>query len=602
MRADTTVGTDTSPSLSPDAVSRVPGRSWCEAWTATVDAAVQAGLARAQPGRSHGMAAVALGSYARRMLCPASDVDLLVLHDGWSDPDLEVVVRAVCYPLWDAGLVVGHAVRTPTEAVEAAADRLDIATTLADRRLVAGDPGLFDAFSSRARRWLDGRIEPLVDELAAGAEDRRGNAARRAGAREPNLKDGCGGLRDVQALRWAAACLLGETGLDPLVSAGYLGTSERRTLARAEDALLAARCALHLGRPRGRRRPSRETDVLRVDATDEVADRLGRDPADLSRELALATRAVAHLSDRVWPDVVRSARDGRRRTRGRVGARQEIHDGVVLADGVVEADGDLDLARRPSWGWELIAAAAERGTHLGRATADQLGRTLADDEAPSWDDGGRRAFLATLRAGRVALPALTDADQTGLFAASLPEWAAARGRPQRDPVHSYDLDTHSTETVACLVELGAGLLGERQATLWRELEHRDDLLVAALLHDLGKAWPGDHSSVGADLSGDVVVRMGFGAEPAQRVATLVRHHLLLPSVAVGRDLDDPAVIGEVAAAVGSRETLDALFLLALADGRATGPHVHSTWRHQLLTRLHEQARGMLTEVSPATAG
>lgn len=588
--------------LSPEFVAGTPGRPWCEAWAATVDASLQEGLASVQRGQPHGMAVVALGSYARRMLCPASDVDVLVLHDGWADPDLEIVIRAVCYPLWDSGLTVGHAVRTPREAVEAAADRLDTATTLADRRLVAGDPGLFDAFSSRARRWLDGRLSPLVDELAAAADGRRGSGSGWTGMREPNLKDGRGGLRDLQALRWAAACLLGETGLDPLVSAGYLGAAERRTLARAEDTLLAARCALHLTQAPSRRRPSRDTDVLRDEATEEVAARLGLDAADLGRQLALATRAVAHLSSRVWPHVVRDARDGRRRSPDHGLARHQIAAGVVLAGGLVEVEGELDLRRRPSWGWELIAAAAERGTHLGRSTADRLSRALADGHPPAWDRAGRTAFLATLRAGRAGQPALTDADQTGLLTACIPEWAAVRGRPQHDPVHSYDLDTHSTETVACLIEVGAGALGEWHARLWRELTTCDDLLLAALLHDIGKPWPGDHCAVGAELVAALVARMGFGEHRAQRVATLVRHHLLLPSVAVGRDLDDPEEVADVVTAVGDQQTLDALLLLTVADGRATGPHVHSTWRHQLLRRLHEQARQTLAGLSPATAG
>lgn len=588
--------------LSPESVASPPGYPWCGAWTATVDTTLQDQLASVQQEQPHGMAVVALGSYARRMLCPASDVDVLLLHDGWADPDLEVVVRAVCYPLWDAGLTVGHAVRTPTEAVQAAADRLDTATTLADRRLVAGDPGLYDAFSGRARRWLHGRLTPLVDALAAGADGRRGSGNGRTGVREPNLKDGRGGLRDLQALRWAAACLLGETGLDPLVSAGYLGAAERRTLAGAEGTLLAARCALHLTRAPTRRRPSRDTDVLRDEVVEEVAARLGLEAGDLGRELALATRAVAHLSSRVWPHVVRDARDGRRRSPDRELARHRVSDGIVLAGGLAESDGELDFTARPSRGWELVAAAAERGTHLGRSTAGRLSRALADGDPPVWDGAGRTAFLSTLRAGRAAQPALTDADQTGLLGASIPEWAAMRGRPQRDPVHAYDLDTHSIETVACLVDVGAGALGEWHASLWRELTTGDDLLLAALLHDIGKPWPGDHSVVGADLSAALVTRMGFGTHRAQRVATLVRHHLLLPSVAVGRDLDDPDEVAELVTAVGDQQTLDALFLLTIADGRATGPHVHSTWRQQLLSRLHEQASRALGEVSPATAG
>jgi [protein-PII] uridylyltransferase len=212
-----------------------------------------------------------------------------------------------------------------------------------------------------------------------------------------------------------------------------------------------------------------------------------------------------------------------------------------------------------------------------------------------WDQRVRAAFLAALRRGSDALPVLADADHIGLLAAHLPEWERVRGHPQRNPYHRYDLDTHLVQTVSWVQRIADGELGQRLAAVYERLNEPDVLLLGALFHDVGKAWPpGDHAIVGAKVAARWIDAMGFDQRRAQRVARLVRLHLLLPDVAQHRELDDRSEIQAVADRVIDTETLDGLLVLSLADARATGPSAHSPWKDGLLAELHARARRALT--------
>ncbi|QBI21128.1 HD domain-containing protein [Egibacter rhizosphaerae] len=575
------------------AVDAPVGRAWTEAWSNRVDAHVARSLASVDAG---GVAVVALGSYARRQLCPASDVDLLLLHDGWKDSRLEELVRAVCYPLWDARLEVGYAVRTPREAVRAATERLETATALVDRRLVAGEVGLLDELSGRAQRWMRRRGGRLVTELEAVEARRRADGV--AGELEPDLKRGVGGLRDVHALRWAAAGLLGEPSIDALIGAAYLSAADERALTSAAGELLALRVALHLGHGPSVR-PGTEADRLRLERQDDVAEvaGMGGDGGALLRRAGLAARSIAHLHARAWPRLVADA--GRGRTRLAPPA-EPLEDGLVLRDGIVEAEPGRRLADDPALGLRAVAAAAARETNLGRATASAWRRELAGIGTLPWNAAARAALLAVLRRGEAGEPALADADEMGLLGAHLPDWQRIRGAPQRNPYHRYDVDTHLRRTVAELVRLVDGAEDWRHTSVWERLDDPDVLLLGAFLHDVGKVSSGDHSVVGAQIAREWLLRMGFDRRRADRVAKLVRLHLLLPETATARDLDDQDEIDRVADRVGDAPTLDALYLLALADARATGPAATSSWKDGLLADLHARVRTVLTGDPEAT--
>jgi [protein-PII] uridylyltransferase len=271
----------------------------------------------------------------------------------------------------------------------------------------------------------------------------------------------------------------------------------------------------------------------------------------------------------------------------------------MLADGLVEVTPDRTLAAEPSLGLRTVASAAQRSVRLGRATTERLRRELTVRDELAWDEAGRTALLATLGQGSRMLGAVRDADHIGLLAAHLPEWTRVRGRPQRNPFHRFDLDTHSLQAVCELVAIAEGGDGAARAELFAGLDDPGILLLGTMLHDVGKAWPGDHSTVGADVGRRWVEHMGFSSERADVVSQLIRHHLLLPDVATRRDIDDPAEVAAVARAVGDVELLDGLLLLTLADSRATGPSAHSPWKDGLIAELHGRVRGVLAEDASA---
>ncbi|MFP4235495.1 MAG: hypothetical protein ACLFUG_11270, partial [Nitriliruptoraceae bacterium] len=279
----------------------LPGRAWLDAATRAVDGAIST---LAAPHTDHQrLAVVAVGGYGRRELAPRSDVDLVLLHDRLDTQALERAVRGIVYPLWDAGLAVGYAVRDRREAI-GTADDLDSATAMLDLRVLAGDPGFVSLVRAELIRRLRRRPHRFVAALRAADQQRRAAAGDAAEVLEPNLKDGAGGLRDVQSLRWVAAALVGTVGLDPLVSAGYLGAPDRPRLVAAEDRLLAVRVALQLVAAG----EGGKADVLRLDRHDAVARALGyRDlaehdlaPHGLLRDLYLATRTIDHAHRRAW--------------------------------------------------------------------------------------------------------------------------------------------------------------------------------------------------------------------------------------------------------------------------------------------------------------
>lgn len=571
-----------------------PGRRWCEAWSAAVDRALVDLAGGVDDTLRWSLAAV--GGYGRRELCPGSDVDVLVLHDGAGRELLESLVRRVVYPLWDAGMKVGYAVRSRREAV-GAVDALDDATALLDARALAGDPELLRDVARTARSRLRRRPGRFLDALTVADGERRGHAGDAAESLEPDIKSGAGGLRDVQSLRWAAGVLLGTPDLDPLVSAGYLGAEDRGRLARAYDRLLAERVATHLAWGRG-------NDVLAFAVQDDVAARLGHvDGAD-DRDTAphrllsahfLAARTIDHVHQRAWRLIAADATAGRRRRR----PAQAAIDGFEIVDGVLRVD--EDQATAPDLPARLFHALARSGAVLERRTATRLrGISASRPDTWRWDDAGRQRFLSVLWRGRPALTPLAELDDAGMLVALLPEWEPLRGRAQRNPFHRYSLDRHAWHAAA---EMGEQVRHEPWAA--RALERvadRDALMLGALLHDVGKAHGEPHSRTGVPVAVAICQRMGARPATVERVGRMVELHLLLPDVATRRDLSDPALVATVAAAVGDRDLLAALHLLAAADGLATGPSAWTAWKASLIGSLVAKVAAVLDEKHPDEVG
>ncbi|MEV6199440.1 [protein-PII] uridylyltransferase [Streptomyces sp. NPDC051771] len=519
-----------------------------------------------------GVALVAVGGYGRSELSPRSDLDLLLLHDGTAPKEaIAALADRLWYPVWDLGLALDHSVRTPAQARATAAEDLKVQLGLLDARPLAGDTAL--AASLRSTVLADWRNQAVrrLPELAELCRDRAERSGELRFLLEPDLKEARGGLRDAQALRAVAASWLADAPRDGL------DTARRR--------LLDARDALHLA-------TGRATDRLALQEQDAVAEELGLLDADtLLRGVYEAAGIVTYASDVTWREVGRvlKARSARPRFRsllgGRTGPKAPV-ERTPLAEGVVEMDGEAVLAlsarpeRDPALPLRAAAAAAQHGLPLSPHAVRRLVATARPLPVP-WPAEAREALVTLLGAGAPAVPVWEALEAEGLVTRLLPDWERVRHRPQRNPVHTWTVDRHLVETAV------------RAASLTRHVGRPDLLLVAALLHDIGKGWPGDHSVAGETIARDLAARIGFDRTDTATVATLVRHHLLLVETATRRDLDDPATVQSVATAVGTVGTLELLHALTEADALATGPAAWSAWRAALVADLVKRVSGVL---------
>jgi [protein-PII] uridylyltransferase len=507
-------------------------------------------------GDEPGVALVAVGGYGRGELAPFSDLDVVLVHAGRKD--VKAVADRVWYPIWDAGIGLDHSVRTVKEALAVAADDLKAALGLLDVRLVAGEARLAEELGRKAREQWRGRAGRWLPRLAEAVRARHAEFDEVAFLLEPELKEGRGGLRDVHTRQAMVAATPVVQFVDEAVAAAYA-------------LLVGVRVALH-------RRAGRALDRLLLQEQDAVAADLGYASADaLMADVAAAGRTIAWASDDAWARVSSSLAG----PRGRAGGRDRpLGPGLLLRDGEVALAPDAVPATDPALVLRAAVAAAETGAPFARATLDRLA-TEASPPGDPWPEGMRDLLVALLGVGRAAVPVLEALDQKGLLVRVLPEWEAVRSRPQRNAYHRFTVDRHLCETAA------------NAAALVGTVARPDLLLVGAWLHDIGKGFPGDHTEAGMEVVEKVGARMGFPPADVAVLVDMVRHHLLLPDIATRRDLDDPATIGAVAAAVGSRETLDLLAALTEADSLATGPSAWGSWKEGLVADLVARTAAVL---------
>ena len=495
---------------------------------------------------------IAVGGYGRRELAPHSDLDILLVHK--SVKNIGDIASKMWYPIWDASVKLGHAVRTPKETIQLCSTDLDTATALVTARVIAGNQKLGNelireassSWKKNGRQWLVQLHRRIIERYAKDGEV--------AFLLEPNLKEGLGGLRDIHALQWAV-----EAGLE-------LSSDDRRQLTRCNDILLRVRVALH-------RHVGRASEILRLEDQGPVAPMAGYATDDLlMAAIAEVGREVAWISDEAWAQLDPPA--------DRSPIAQPLAPGVHLLNGEVHLDDAVNVADDPTLLLRVATAAARLGARIDRASLNRLG-----DSSPQWPDpwpaGASDDLVALLLEGEAAIPVLESLDQRNLLVRVLPEWASVRSKPQRNAFHRYTVDRHLWQTVANAAELVHRVV-------------RPDLLVlAALFHDLGKGYPGDHTEVGIELFAEIGTRMGMPESDQRIISLLIEHHLLLADTATRRDLSDDATITMVAGHLQSTVVLDLLHALTQADSLATGPSAWSDWKAELVALLVERARHVL---------
>jgi [protein-PII] uridylyltransferase len=525
------------------------GRAWCEAWSEAVDQWL-IGLYDNVFGDRSGVCLLAVGGTGRREMSPRSDIDVMVVHRG-NVKTLEAGLADLWYPIWDTGIHLGHAVRSSSQKLSVTADQLDTATTMLAGRWLAGDRALADEVVEAAQRSWRADATSWLALLRERGRARHRSDGEVAFLLEPNIKEGRGGLRDMHELRWLDAAGRG------------IASEAPAALAAAYDTLLGARVALHRVAPIA-------GEVMRLEDQDAIAPAGKFGTADdLMAAVSSAARTVSWQFDRAWHAVARSAKEPAK--------PRPLASGVTLRNGEVELGVDVSPERDPTLMLQLALGAARCESPIATRALETLNDRIPIWPEP-WPTGAAEELVALLLEGRRAIPVLESLDQADLFSRMLPEWEPVRSRPQRNAYHRFTVDRHLWEAAT-----NAASLADRVA--------RPDLLViGALLHDIGKGYPGDHTERGQELVAAIAPRMGFDDKDTGYLVGLVRHHLLLPDIATRRDLDDPATIDMVAEAVGSPDFLDLLHALTEADSLATGSSAWSPWKAELVEELVERVR------------
>jgi [protein-PII] uridylyltransferase len=516
-------------------------------------------------GRRHeGVALAAVGSLARGDGGPLSDYDLVLVHHprGLSGKEVGAFADKLWYPIWDAGVRLDHSVRTVSECRAVASDDLSAAVGLLDLTHVAGDADVVNAARSTVAHDWRANARTRLSEMHESVLARHARQGDLAHLVEPDLKEAHGGLRDMSVLR--------------ALTAAWLTDRPHGEVDLAHERLLDVRDAIHVVTGRGRDRLTREDQ-------DACAALLGyTDSDDLLTDVSTSARTVAYAVD----GTLRRALQSQRARTLRVGPRRPqlapLGYGLYRHDGEAVLGPSADLASDPVIPLRAALVAARGGIPLSPTTLRNL-----SEQAPAlpepWPEVARGLFSDLLAAGPGLVTVWEGLDLAGVVERWIPEWRAVRSRPQRNAVHRHTVDRHLVESVVA----ASGMV--------RDVARPDLLMLAALLHDIGKV-PGstDHSVTGAQVADTVLRRMGVPDADREIVVRLVREHLTLVELATRRDPEDPATISALSDAVGgSVTTLDLLRALTEADASAAGPKAWSDWRAGLVVRLHAACRAAL---------
>ena len=514
-------------------------------------------LDQATSSKPAGYALVAVGGYGRAELCPGSDLDVVLLHD--KRRNFAQVANAIWYQVWDTGVRLDHSVRTPKEMLSVAGEDLRALLGLLDGRVISGDRAFAEGVLSKIAELWRAHHRKWLPELARATRERHRSFGELPYLLEPDLKESAGGLRDLEVKSLTARAL-------PALA----DVIHPPSLDGAHDLLLGSRVALQA-------RTGNQSDRLRLQEQDEVAAVLGYADADaFAAVLAEASREVMWASADGWRRIESVLRGPPGRSAGR---ETEVGRQILLRDGEIALGPDADPATDPALVLRAAAAAARHEVPMAVSCLDRLERERPELTVP-WPDGMRDALVSLLEYGHAATPVIETLDRRRLFEWLLPEWSVVRHRPQRNAYHRFTVDRHLLEAVA------------EAASLLRNVERPDLLLIGALLHDIGKGRPGDHSEVGRELATGIARRMGYQSRDVAVIERLVKRHLLLADTATRRDLDDPETIELVAEAVGDRLTLELLAALTEADSIATGPAAWGGWKASLVYALVENVRAL----------
>src|SRR5213595_3626233 len=588
------------------------GREICARRAELIDILLQyvfgaaAAAARENGGAEVPLALVALGGYGRGELNPFSDIDVMLLHRQRDEisPHLEEMVNQVLYLLWDSGFKVGHSTRSINEAIAQANRDMRTKTAMLESRFLAGASLLAREFRKQFRsKCVEVHERGYVEMSMQDQVARHKKFGDSVYLQEPNLKSGCGGLRDYQNLLWMTYVKEGSLSTNKLVGKDWLSESDQRRIEKAYDFLLRLRTALHYA-------TGRATDILHIGLQEQIAKRLDYSSGngqlrseELMRDYYEHTRNIFRVTERITEQFVSGYVTSK--TRSLFSFLPLVRaDKTPVGDCFFVRNKQLhpaqrDLFRDPEQMMRAFQFAQERGLDLSPELEDLLSRSLGHVTRTYQYALGPRAIFKTIlsqkgKVGRI-LRLMHRVDFLGRY---IPEFGQLTCLVQHEFLHRYTADEH---TLVCIDKLDAivktddsKLIAYRK--IFAQLDDPFVLYLALLLHDTGKAvgaWP--HSEASALFAQRVATRLQLSSEQRKSLILLVDHHLTLSKIAQQRNLDDPATVAELAKIVKHQKNLDALMLLTLADGQGTSAEAWSDWKESLVWELFHETSRYLTD-------
>ncbi len=532
-------------------------------------------------------ALVAVGGFGREELSFVSDVDILFLHKGRLSESLQEVLRDLIYGLWDSGFEVGHVTATPSALKRLMSEDFSALTTYLETEYIAGNRPLYDEWRQNLKNQFGRQNRnKFLKNLKQYRQGRLQQYGESSYLLEPHVKEGVGGLRDLQLVRWAGVVFLKDSDLDNLTEQGWITPQERLWVDGAYDFLWRVRLQLH--QMTGRRQdqllfPEQEHIALRFGFMD------GLQGSAVEAFMRLYYRHTARIR-RTTSFFLERLEESRKKS-GRRYWRKRVLPGPFLLEGhhlhFLEPEW---VAKDPrilmKFFWQAVQSDAHFHHQAGQVIRENLGTFT--EEARRDTEVVQQFFDILLHQGK-AFTALKVMLETGFLDAFLPEFSQVRYRVQHDVYHLYTVDEHLLRTVWQMHrmenEQDETLVGLKLSEIFQKLQNRKILYLAALLHDIGKGHGKDHSTHGASMVPAIAERLGLSDEEGDLLQFLIRTHLLLAETALKRDLMDEKPILRCAVSVEESERLDLLYLLTIADSRATGPGAWNTWKASLLREL-----------------
>ena len=546
---------------------------------------------------NNSFALLAQGGYGRGELNPHSDIDLLFLFPRKITPFIQALTEELQHTLWDAGMEPGHATRSIADCIRLAESDMRVRTALLDVRFLCGDFPLYEEFEKKVEpRLLKSGISRFVREKLEESRARHAQYGGSVYLLEPEVKEGEGGLRDIQTARWIARAKLNAKDLDALALCGLVSTTDITQLKESQDFLLRVRNELHFS-------TGKHQDQLTFEQQERVSAALGFTGEEALRAVEVFMRSyylhasqISRLSDLIIHRVTDcdKPRFGSSYVFGRT-----LREGIRLSKGHINITKPEILRSQPDNLLRIFDDAQKYNCRLSHETRELLRRNL-----DLIDDDFRRSaeanlpFFSILKWKESVYETLADMHRSGVLGAFIPEFGRLLCMVLHDAYHIYTVDQHSLHLVKEIERLRAGAYADTSpqlTQLGREAEKIELLYLGMMFHDIGKGFGGGHSEIGARMVRPIARRMRLNADDGALVEFLVRHHLLMTHTAFRRDLEDQKTIFDFARTMGSVTNLKMLYLLTFADVKAVGPEVWNPLKASLLAELYVKTLNVLED-------